>query len=236
MSNQYIVVGGSKGIGKGITHNLLEEGHNVLVISRTNTTGFENSFPNQFSFISKDLSTEDIDKSQLPEKIDGLVYCPGSITLKPIRSLSVEQFQEDFNINVLGAVKAVKACLTGFKKSESLPSIVLFSTVAVQQGMPFHSSIASAKGAVEGLVRSLAAEMAPNVRVNCVAPSLTDTDLAANILSSPERKEASNQRHPLKRYGSVNDIADAAIYLLSDKSSWVTGQVLNVDGGLSRLR
>lgn len=232
----YIIVGGTKGIGKEITSGLLSEGHHAIVFSRSDSTDFELQYPNQYTFISHDITTGPFEESELPEAIDGLVYCPGSINLKPIRSLNEEQFLSDFNINVLGAVRSVKSCLKGFKKSESLPSIVMFSTVAVSQGMAFHSSIAASKGAIEGLVRSLAAELAPKVRVNCIAPSLTDTDLASSILSTPERKEASNQRHPLKRYGTPADIANAALYLLSDKASWVSGQVLNIDGGLSRLR
>lgn len=115
-------------------------------------------------------------------------------------------------------------------------SVVLFSTVTVQQGMPFHASVASAKGAIEGLTRSLAAEWAPKIRVNCIAPSLTDTPLASRLLSTPEKKEAASNRHPMKRVGSADELGSIAAFLLSQKSSWVTGQIIGVDGGLSSLK
>ena len=148
----------------------------------------------------------------------------------------MDQYRTEMEINYFGAIKALKLCLKGLKKSSHTPSVLFFSTVAVSQGMPFHSSIASAKGAVEGLTRSLAAELAPRIRVNCVAPSLTDTPLAQSILSSPERVEASANRHPLKRVGSPNDIAEMCNFLLSEKAAWISGQVIAVDGGLSTLR
>jgi NAD(P)-dependent dehydrogenase (short-subunit alcohol dehydrogenase family) len=172
----------------------------------------------------------------LPEVIDGLVYCPGTINLKPFHRFTIEDFQKDYNVNVLGAVRVLQACMKGLKKSDSA-AVVLFSTVAVGIGLGFHSSISSAKGAVEGLAKSLAAEWAPNkIRVNVVAPSLTDTPLAGQLLGTEDKKEASNKRHPLGRYGQPEDIALAAIYLLSDNASWMTGQVLHLDGGLSSLR
>lgn len=236
MHKQYVIVGGSKGIGKSIVANLLSEGHTVYNISRTDDTDFHLHNPGTYHHIEHDVLSGDLPKDELPQSIDGLAYCPGSINLKPFRSLSIEDYKSDFDINVLGVVTAIKSCLTGLKKSEGMASVVLFSTVAVGQGMPFHASIAASKGAVEGLVKSLASELAPRIRVNAVAPSLTDTPLASGILSSPERKESSNQRHPLKRYGQPEDIANAAYYLLSEQSSWVTGQILNVDGGMSAIQ
>jgi len=227
-----MVIGATSGIGRALTEKLALAGAEVYAVSRSE----DGTYPGVVDFAAIDIVQEDIPKEIIPDKLDGLVYCPGSINLKPLRSLSEEQFRSDYDINVIGAVKSIQATLRSLKKSDAVSSIVLFSTVAVQQGMPFHASIAAAKGAVEGLTRSLAAELSPQIRVNCVAPSLTDTPLAEKILSSPERIEASNQRHPLKRIGSAVDIANAAYFLLSDDSSWMSGQVIGVDGGMSSLR
>jgi NAD(P)-dependent dehydrogenase (short-subunit alcohol dehydrogenase family) len=164
-----------------------------------------------------------------------LVYCPGTINLKPFRSLKREDILHDFEVNALGAWKVIKAAYKYLRKADSA-SIVLFSTVAVQTGMPFHSSVAMAKGAVEGLSRSLAAELAPRVRVNTIAPSLTDTPLASNLLSNEEKQEASKKRHPLNRYGTAEELAAAASFLISDDASWMTGQVIGLDGGMSGVR
>ncbi|MCB0643299.1 MAG: SDR family oxidoreductase, partial [Phaeodactylibacter sp.] len=144
-------------------------------------------------------------------------------------------FQQDFEINVLGAVKVLKAARKALVKAGNA-SVVLYSTVAVGQGMPFHASVAASKGAVEGLARSLAAEWAPKVRVNCIAPSLTDTPLAAGLLSNAAKREASDKRHPLRRVGQPEDIAAMTTFLLSDKGNWISGQVLGVDGGMATLR
>ena len=164
-----------------------------------------------------------------------MAYCPGSIDLKPLRRVSVEDMEEAMDINLYGALKAVQWAYPVMRKTPNA-AVVLFSTVAVAQGMPFHTVVASAKGAVEGFTKSLAAEFAPKVRVNCIAPSLTDTELAGDLLRDDKRREASAERHPLKRIGQREDIAHAAQYLLSEESSWVTGQVLHVDGGMSSIR
>ena len=177
-----------------------------------------------------------LDLETLPETLQGLVYCPGTIVLKPFQRLTADDFKEDFNINLLGAVKVIQGCIKQLRKSPSGASIVLFSTVAVKTGMPFHASVASAKAAVEGLTRSLAAEFAPRIRVNAIAPSLTDTPLAQNLLSSEEKRKASADRHPLKRIGTPQEIARAAAHLLSDAGAWITGQVMPIDGGMSSLR
>ncbi|HLO52686.1 MAG TPA: SDR family oxidoreductase [Saprospiraceae bacterium] len=229
----FVIIGGSKGIGHAIVQRLTQQNHRVIVISRTLDQLESNPL---IEYIQKDIIKDELSPSELPDVIDGLIYCPGSIVLKPFKSLSEEQFSEDFAINCLGAVKSIKASLNGLKKSESHPSIVLFSTVAVSQGMPFHASIAAAKGAVEGLTKSLAAEFAPTIRVNCIAPSLTDTPLAAKILSSPEKIQAAEQRHPLKSIGNADDLAGMAVFLLSQDAKWISGQILHVDGGMSTLR
>lgn len=230
--NNYVIIGGSSGIGLELVKLLSEKGANITVFSRTQAqlVGLKN-----VKAIALDILTEEIPTAELPEIIHGVAYCPGSIVLKPFRSLKPEQFLADFQINVLGAVSALKSTFKALKKS-SAGSVVLFSTVAVQQGMPFHASVATAKGAIEGLTRSLAAEWAPNIRVNCIAPSLTDTPMAGRLLSTPEKKEASGQRHPLKRVGEASEIAELAHFLLSEKSSWITGQIIGIDGGMSSVR
>jgi NAD(P)-dependent dehydrogenase (short-subunit alcohol dehydrogenase family) len=182
------------------------------------------------------VTAESIDLNDLPEELHGIAYCPGTIVLKPFQRLSVEDFMQDYRINLLGAVKVIQACLKQLKKSSSGASIVLFSTVAVQTGMAFHASVASAKGAVEGLTRSLAAEFAPRIRVNAIAPSLTDTPLAQALLSSDAKRKASADRHPLRRIGSAEEMARLAAHLLSDDAAWMTGQILHLDGGMGALR
>ncbi len=225
-----IVIGGTSGIGASIVEKLVEAKANMYNVSRSESNN------NDVTNIKLDITT-DFDKIEdLPDSIDGLVYCPGSINLKPFQSLSIDDFQNDFEINVLGAVKVLKACLKGLKKSGSA-SVVMYSTVAVTQGMNFHSSIATSKAGVEGLVKSLAAEWSRNgIRVNAIAPSLTDTPMAGNLLSSEDKRKASSDRHPLKRVGTSDEMADASVFLLSEKSGWMTGQILHIDGGLSSVR
>ena len=227
-----LVVGGSSGIGLELVTRLLTQGATVFSASR-----HAGELPAGASFITLDI-TADVSglAAQLPEALHGVAYCPGTINLKPFARLSEEDFLNDFKVNVLGAVKVLQAVLPRLKASGSA-SVVLFSTVAVQTGMGFHTSIATAKGGVEGLTRALAAELAPNkIRVNAIAPSLTDTPLAGNLLATPEKKEASNKRHPLGRYGTAAELAAVAAFLLSDDASWMTGQVLGVDGGMSSVR
>ena len=230
---KFIVVGGSSGIGFALCRKLVSEGHQVTAYSRSR--GALEALP-EIRHIPFDATQDPFPKEDLPQKLDGLAYCPGSIRLRPIGRLSHEDFMEDFRINLLGAVTAIQGCLMPLKKSAQPGAIVLFSTVAVQTGMPFHASIASAKGAVEGLTRSLAAELAPRIRVNALAPSLTDTPMAQDLLADDDKRSAAAQRHPLKRFGSPDDLAAAAHYLLSDASAWMTGQILAVDGGMGSLR
>lgn len=228
----FVVVGGSRGVGLAITQRLSAAGRGVWVISRTNETIL--GLPG-VTHLALDITRDEIDPALLPQSIQGLAYCPGSIRLRPFARITPDEFLTDLQINLLGAVRSIQACLKGLKKP-STSSIVLFSTVAVGTGMPLHAAVASAKGAVEGLTRSLAAEFAPRIRVNAVAPSLTDTNLARELLADEGRRSAAAERHPLKRVGRADDIAAAAIFLLGDGSSWITGQVLAVDGGMGALR
>lgn len=228
-----LIIGGTSGIGKSLLEDLLKTEAKVYVASRKEPDA---EFADSVEYISLDVLNMDNELDVLPEKLHGLVYCPGTINLKPFQGLKVQDFQHDFELNVLGAVKVIQATLKKLRAAQGA-GIVLFSTVAVQLGLNYHASIAASKGALEGLGRSLAAEFASKkIRVNLVAPSLTDTPLAKNLLSTDEKKEASDQRHPIGRYGQSEDIAKAAAYLLSEESSWITGQVLHVDGGLSTLK
>ena len=233
IDRNYLIIGGSHGIGLEIVRKLLEDGHNVHAMSRTigNLEVSPQLVHHEFNVLQDTISL-----NELPPEIHGLVYCPGSITLKPFNRLSDEDFLSDFQINLMGAFKTIKSVLPRLKQAKTGASVVMFSTVAVQIGMPFHSSIAAAKGAVEGLVRSMAAEFAPRIRVNAVAPSITDTPLAERLLSSDEKVNMSANRHPLKRIGQPADIADAAVYLLRDESGWMSGEILHVDGGMTSLR
>lgn len=228
----YLIAGGSSGIGLELVKKLSNESHQIIVTSRT--SGGLEGLPG-VTHLPKDLLSDDIAENELPATLDGVVYCPGSINLKPFRSLKPAAFLEDFQVNLIGAVKVLQASFKALKNAPA-PAVVLFSTVAVGQGMPFHASVAAAKGAVEGLARSLAAEWAPAIRVNCIAPSLTDTPLAARLLSSDEKKEAAGARHPLKRVGTAAEVAALAQFLLSENSGWMTGQVIGLDGGMSSLK
>ncbi len=207
--------------------------YSVVAISRS--AGSVAKLPG-VTYLPVDVTREEIDAGNLPDRIQGLAYCPGSIRLRPFHRIKEDDFLADLQINLLGAVNAIQACLPGLKNAESPSSIVLFSSVAMGTGMPFHASIVSAKGAVEGLTRSLAAEFAPIIRVNAIAPSLTDTNMATMLLSDDGKRTAAADRHPLKRFGNAGDIAAATIFLLENASSWVTGQVIAVDGGMGALR
>ena len=229
MNKTYVVIGASSGIGYATAKALLEEGNEVITLSR-NTPDLSGNTHYTFNVL-----TDDINTIPLPEQLDGLVYAPGSINLKPFRGLKKTDFQDEMKINFFGAVDALQWAQKPLVATPGA-SVVLFSTVAVKQGMPFHASVAAAKGAVEGLTRSLAAEWAPKVRVNAVAPSLTNTPLADRLLNNETKQEAAAKRHPLQRYGEAADIANAALFLLSEKSSWITGQIIGVDGGMSTLK
>ena len=229
MKKNILIIGGSSGIGLQIVKKLNEE-HNIFVANRTN----ESLSGLNHQYIKVDVSKETLDPSSLPDSLDGLVYCPGSINLRPFRGLKPDTFIEDFNLNVMGAVRSIGAVLKNLNNS-SQASIVLFSTVAVKIGMPFHSSVAVSKGAIEGLTRSLAAELAPKISVNAIAPSLVDTPLAEKFLNSESKMERAVERHPLKKVGSAEEIANFAIHLLFN-SSWMTGQILGIDGGIGSTK
>lgn len=224
-----VLIGGSYGIGLAIAKELQYE-NKVFIASRTN----EEIAEMNVTHIPFDATTDTLDTSKLPEVIDGLVYCPGSINLRPFRGLKPEAFEHDLQINFISLVKVIQSVLPNLTASNQ-SSIVLFSSVAASMGMPFHTSVAAAKGAIEGFAKALAAEYAPKVRVNVIAPSLTDTPLAEKFLSNDEKKEKSAQRHPLKRVGTSDDMAQMASFLLSEKSSWISGQIFHVDGGMSTL-
>lgn len=231
-TKNYLIIGASSGIGKSLTNILVKEGHNVV------GTYFKTSFKSDVSNLKihpLDVNEEHLALDFLPETLDGLIYCPGSIILRPFHRIKPAEFLEDYNFQVIGAIKVLQACLPALKKS-SAASVILFSTVAVQMGFNFHSLVASSKGAIEGLTHALSAELSPKIRVNCIAPSVTDTPLAAGIVGSEEKKETNAQRHPLQRVGEAADIAEMASFLLSNKASWITGQVFHVDGGLSSIK
>lgn len=223
-----LMIGGSHGIGQDLAKRLVSDS-NVYIASRTSA-----GVPEGCTHLPFDVLTDDPSNLELPEVLDGFVYCPGSIQLKPFKMLKPKQFEEDLQLNFLSLVRTLHGVLSRLKKSDQA-SLVFFSTVAVKVGMPFHTSVAAAKGAIEGFAKALAAEYAPSFRVNVIAPSLTDTPLAEKLVSSDDKKSKMAERHPLKRIGTTHDIAAIAAFLLSDSSSWLTGQVLGVDGGMSTL-
>ncbi len=218
-----VVIGGSKGIGSAIVKSLVETSQvvnisrSVPLLSHTNLTHF----------------SCDILSDELPEidQIDSLIYCPGSINLKPISRLSLDDFRTDYEINVISAVKAIQHFLPALKKGDN-PSILLFSTVAAKLGMPFHASVAAAKSGVEGLAKSLGAELAPTIRVNAIAPTVTDTDLASKLLRNERMIESITERHPLKKFLAPQEVADMATFLISDKARSISGQIFELDCGI----
>jgi NAD(P)-dependent dehydrogenase (short-subunit alcohol dehydrogenase family) len=231
MKKNILIIGGSSGVGLALVKLLCEE-NNVIVASRTNET--ISDLP--ISYLPFDVEKDDLDISKIPDQLNGFVYCPGSINLRPFKGIKQEVFIQDFSINVLGAIKTLQAVQNNLQNSETPSSVVLFSTVAVRTGMPFHSSVATAKGALEGLARSLAAELAPKIRFNVIAPSLVDTRMAEKFLNNETKKNNAASRHPLQRVGNAKEIAQMAKFLISDESSWMTAQTLTIDGGIGSIK
>ena len=224
-----LLIGGSTGIGYELSQKLKKD-NNLFISTR-----------DQGKFNDHNIKTHELDLDKefetdwLPDQLDGFVYLPGTINLRPFKGLKPSVFLDDFNINVMGCVKILQKVLTKIQAAEN-PSIVMFSTVAVKIGMPFHSSVSSSKGAIEGLTRSLAAEFAPKIRVNSIAPSILDTPLAEKFLNSETKLENSRNRHPLKEIGSPKDISEIVKFLLEDNSKWMTGQIIPFDGGMSSVK
>ena len=221
--NKVLVIGGSKGIGNAIIKTLIDE-NLIINISRTPPLITHHNL----THVNCNILTDN-----LPDigEIDSLIYCPGSINLKPISRLTLDDFRNDFEINVIGAVKTIQQYLPSLKKGTH-PSILLFSTVAAKLGMPFHASVAAAKSAVEGLTKSLGAELAPSIRVNAIAPTVTDTTLASKLLRNERMIENITERHPLKKYLTPKEVADMAAFLISEKATSISGQIFELDCGI----
>lgn len=230
MAKNILLIGGSYGIGNALAEKL-SENNQLIVASRT--IGSINS--ENVNYLSLDVLKDDISNFEIPEVLDGFVYLPGTINLRPFKNLKLETFEEDFQLNFMGMVKTLKAVLPNLLNSPQA-SVVLFSTVAVKVGMPFHTSVSASKGAIEGFAKAFAAEFAPKIRCNVIAPSLTDTPLAERLLGDERKKENAGERHPLMRVGEATDIASVAAFLLSNESSWITGQTMGVDGGMSAIK
>lgn len=228
MKKNILLIGGSHGIANAIVQQLHQQ-HNVYVACREN-----DNLPSTVTHIAFDAVTDQLDLNALPDYLDGFAYCPGSINLKPFKMLRQEHYEQDMEINFFSMIKATRSVLPLLTKKGN-SSMVFFSSVAVGTGMPFHTSIAAAKGAIEGFSRALAAEYAPQVRVNVIAPSLVDTPLAGRLLNNDTKKEKMGTMHPLKRVGTPQDVAQMACFLLEQNNGWMTGQVIGIDGGKSTL-
>jgi len=229
--NNYLIIGASSGIGLSLAQLLSNKGHNVF--GTYNKTLVEQNYKIQYHKL--DVLDEEFNLDFLPETIRGLAYCPGSINLAPFKGIKPSAFKQDYDLQVVGAIKVIQHILLKLKASGN-SSILFFSTVAVQTGFNFHSQVAASKGAIEGLTKALAAEFAPTIRVNAIAPSITKTPLAEKFLNNEKKIEANEKRHPLKKIGSAEDVANLAAYLMSEQAQWLTGQIITIDGGISSLR
>jgi NAD(P)-dependent dehydrogenase (short-subunit alcohol dehydrogenase family) len=236
---RYLIVGGQGGIGEAAARRLADAGHEVVITGRDAGGIAAAAAALQATGVVLDVlddSAAAVLAEAAGDRLDGLIYAAGTINLKPFERLTDQDFLNDFNVNALGAAKAIQAVLPALRRAEAGAGIVLFSSVAVDQGFAAHASIAMAKGAVAALVRSLAAEFAPQIRVNAIAPSLVDTPLGRKVASSDKMAEAVAKMHPLPRLGDADEIAAMAVMLLSAEAGWITGQVIAIDGGRSTLR
>lgn len=230
-AKQFVIVGGSSGIGLGTVRRLVQAGQAVTVVSRN--WSHADDLPS-VRHLAVDVTEEEPSWDGLPDTIHGLAYCPGTIRLRSFRGLTADDFREDYELNVIGAVRSIQAALRSLKAADA-SSVVLFSTVAAATGIPLHASIAAAKAGVEGLVKTLAAELSPKTRVNCIAPALINSPLASRFFGDAEKEKALAARYPMQRTGTIDDIASMAEFLLTG-GTWITGQVLGVDGGMSTIR
>jgi NAD(P)-dependent dehydrogenase (short-subunit alcohol dehydrogenase family) len=228
----FAVIGGSTGIGRSLIELLQVSSNVIATYNNTNDNSWINT---NVRFIHHNVLEGNLNPQDFPTQLDGLAYCVGAINLKPFARATEQDFIKDYQLQVLGAIKAIQALLPNLKAASNA-SIVLFSTVAVQTGFNFHSIVSASKGAIEGLTKALAAELAPKIRINCIAPSITQTPLANSLLNTPEKIEANALRHPLKKVGQPQDVAALANFLLNDEASWITGQIFGVDGGMSSIK
>jgi len=229
--NNYLIVGASSGIGLSLAQLLNQQGHKVY--GTFNKTAVNENAGIQYHKLN--VLEDEINLDFLPDNIHGIAYCPGSINLLPFKQIKPTAFLQDYELQVVGAVKTIQHILPKLKATGN-SSITLFSTVAVQTGFNFHSQVAASKGAIEGLTKALAAEFAPTIRVNAIAPSITKTPLAEKFLNNDKKIEANEKRHPLKKIGAPEDVANLAAYLMSEQAKWLTGQIITIDGGISSLR
>ena len=239
MSRKVLIYGGTGGIGSEIGRLLQSQGDEIYLVGRNAEKQQDLVALDGVRFITADVTREgafDRVMAEVGPELHGLVFAIGSINIGSLRQLGAEDFINDFQLNAMAAALAVKAALTPLKRGGDGGAIVLFSSVAALQGFPLHASVSMAKGAVSGLTLALAAELAPKIRVNALAPSLTRTPLSEKLLSNPEAAEAIAAQHPLKRLGTAEDIARLALFLLSPEASWISGQIISVDGGRSSLQ